>query len=61
LNIGQVALSAAAPRRQWTIDVSEECNYITWGVGTVDAGVGYQLAEVIIRYVPIGYKELDNV
>lgn len=61
LNIGQIAVSSSKPRRQWTIPVDEECSSITWGVGTVDAGVYYQLAEVIIRYVPIGFKELDNV
>jgi hypothetical protein len=55
-----LAISASKPRRTWTITVDEECNMVTWGVNTTEAGVSYQLSEVIIRYVPIGYKELDN-
>lgn len=55
-----ISVSSSKTRRQWTIEVGEECNSLTWGVNTVDAGVSYQLAEVIVRYVPIGYREIDN-
>lgn len=47
-------------RKQWVIPIDEECNKLTWGVNTTDPGVAFQLAEVIIRYVPIGWKDLDN-
>lgn len=48
------------PRKQWTVPVDEECNKLTCGVNSTDPGVQYQLAEVVIRYVPIGWKDIDN-
>lgn len=53
-------LSSAKSKKTWTIPVDEECNTVSWAVSTTDAGVKFQLAEVSIRYVPIGYKEIDN-
>jgi hypothetical protein len=53
-------VSTSTPRKTWTIPVDEECKTISWAIGTVDSGVKFQLSEVIIRYVPIGYKETDN-
>jgi hypothetical protein len=55
-----LSVSSAEPKKQWTIPIDEECNSLTWAVNTRDIGVSYQLAEVYIRYVPIGYKEVDN-
>lgn len=55
-----VAVTSANPRKIWTIPVDEEVNMLTWGLNTVDAGVSYQLAEIVVRYVPVGFKELDN-
>lgn len=55
-----ISVASSKNRRQWTIPIDEECNSLSWNVNTVDAGVSYQLAEVVVRYVPIGYKEIDN-
>jgi hypothetical protein len=55
-----IGVSSSKPKRQWTIPVDEECNSLSCAVNTLDAGVYYQLAEIIVRYVPIGFKELDN-
>lgn len=54
------SVAAAKSKRKWTIEVDEECESISFGVNTLDAGCSYQLSKVIIRYVPIGYKEIDN-
>lgn len=55
-----VSVSSAKPRRQWTIPIDEECQSLSASLTTIDAGIYYQLAEIVIRYVPIGFKELDN-
>lgn len=55
-----LAISASKARKTWTIPIDEEVNVLTWGVNTTEAGVSYQLAEVIVRYVSVGYKEVDN-
>lgn len=36
----------------------DECQWLTWELNTSSAGVNYQLADVIIRYVNIGVKDL---
>lgn len=58
--IGQLAVASTEPRRQWVVEIDEECRSLSWGVNTTESGVNYELAEVIIRYVPVGYKEIDN-
>ena len=55
-----ISITAAKPKRKWTLEIDEECDSINLAVGTTDAGVGYLWSEAIIRYVPIGYKEIDN-
>lgn len=55
-----VAVSSQSARKQWTIDIDEECNMLTCSVGSTEANVSGQLAEIIVRYVPIGFKEIDN-
>lgn len=55
-----ISVATSRTRRKWTIEIDEECDSLSWGVNTTEAGVSYQLAEIIIRYVPIGYKETDN-
>ncbi len=54
-------ITSGKPKRTWTIEIDEECNSINWNVNWSVAGVKFQLSEVIVRYVPIGYKETDNV
>lgn len=55
-----IEVSSATSRRKWTVEVDEECDSIAWAVNTTDSGVSYQLSKIIIRYVPIGYKDIDN-
>jgi hypothetical protein len=55
-----VPVSSALPRVPITIPIDEEVNYLNFSVNTADAGIYYQLAEVIVRYVSIGWKDLDN-
>lgn len=40
------------------VDVDEELEWIDWELNTTGAGVSYQLADVIVRYVNIGTKDL---
>jgi hypothetical protein len=56
-----VSTNASQSKRKWTIEIDEECQSINCSIGTLDAGVSYALSKIIIRYVPIGYKEIDNV
>jgi hypothetical protein len=55
-----IPVSSAKTRKRWTIEVGEECDSISWGVNTTESGVSYQLSKVIIRYVPVGWKDQDN-
>jgi len=53
-----LAVSANNPRVRHTVEVDEECNYMTWGVQSTDIGVDYELADVIVRYVSIGWVDV---
>ena len=55
-----LSISAAKAKRKWTIEVDEECDTLSLGVSTTESGVYFQWSEAVIRYVPIGYKEIDN-
>jgi hypothetical protein len=55
-----LSVESASPRRKWTIEIDEECDSISWGINTTEAGVNYQLSKVIVRFAPIGFKEIDN-
>lgn len=48
---------ATPVRVRKTIEVDEEVNYISWAVNTTTSGVDYELATVIIRYVPTGWVD----
>lgn len=52
-----LAVLATPPRVRKTIEVDEESNSISWGVGSTTSGVDYELATVIIRYVPTGWVD----
>lgn len=43
---------------QITIEVDEELQWLSWELNTSTSGVNYQLADVIVRYVKIGVKDL---
>jgi hypothetical protein len=55
-----IPVASPMTRKKWTIEVDEECDSISWGLNTTEAGVSYQLSKVIIRYVSIGWKDIDN-
>lgn len=55
-----LAVSSNIPRVRKTIEVDEECNYITWGVNSTAIGVDYELADVILRYVAVGWIDKDS-
>jgi hypothetical protein len=55
-----IPVTAAKARTAITVPIDEECNYLTMGINSVDAGVSYQLSEIIVRYVEIGWKDLDT-
>lgn len=52
------AVQSNIPRVRKTIEVDEECNYMTWGVNSQDVGVDYELADVIVRYVATGWVDV---
>lgn len=55
-----ILAKTSIPRKPWTVPVDEECNKVTWSVNTTDPGVHYELAAVVVRYVPIGWIDIDN-
>lgn len=55
-----LAVSSARGKRQWKIEVGEECDWLNCAVTTQGAGISFKLSKIIIRYVPIGFKEFDN-
>lgn len=52
--------NSAITRKTKTIEIDEELNWLTWSIKSTTAGVDYRLADVIIRYVPIGTKDLTE-
>jgi hypothetical protein len=57
--VGTIKEITAESRVPITIDIGETCDWLTCGVNTVDAGCAYQLEEIIIRYVPVGFIPSD--
>lgn len=53
----EVPEGSAVTRKTTTIEIDEELKWLQWSLKTTDAGVDYRLADVIIRYVPIGTKD----
>lgn len=53
-----ISVSSNVPRVRKTVEVDEECNYMSWGVQTTDIGVDYELADVIVRYVATGWNDI---
>ena len=58
-NFGVVPLTYGDAQRYITIEIDEELQWIAWELNTDEAGVEYALADVIIRYVKIGVKDLS--
>jgi hypothetical protein len=55
-----LAVESNKTRKRFTIEIDEECDSVTWSIGTNEPGANFQLAEVLIRYVDIGFVERDN-
>lgn len=55
-----VPSNSAITRKTKTIEIDEELNWFTWSLKTTNAGVDYALADVIVRYVEIGTKDLSE-
>lgn len=57
--VGTIKEITSTPRVPITIDVGETCDWLSCGVNTVDPGCAYQLEEIIVRYVPVGFIPAD--
>lgn len=55
-----LSVSSVKRRRKWTIPIDEESDSFSCNISSIDSGVSYQLHKIIVRYVPIGFKEIDN-
>lgn len=58
-NFGVVPLTYGDAQRYITIEIDEELQWLAWELNTDEAGVEYALADVIVRYVKIGVKDLS--
>jgi len=47
-------------RKTKTIEIDEELAWLTWSIKTTEAGVDYSLSDVIISYIPTGWKDLSD-
>jgi hypothetical protein len=54
-----VPISFGAAQQLVTVEVDEELNYIAWELDTASITTDYQLADVIIRKINIGVKDLS--
>lgn len=58
-DFGVVPLTYGDAQRYITIEVDEELQWLAWELNTDESGVEYSLADVIVRYVKIGVKDLS--
>lgn len=58
-NFSVVPISFGAAQQLVTVEVDEELNYIAWELDTNSLATDYQLADVIIRKINIGVKDLS--
>lgn len=57
-NFEVVPLSYGDAQRYVTLEIDEELQWLGWELDTSGGGTEYQLADVIVRYVKIGVKDL---
>lgn len=57
-NFSVIPVAFGDAQRLVTIEVDEELEWLQWELDTSGTGVDYQLADVIVRYVKIGVKDL---
>lgn len=56
----EVPNSSGLTRKTKTIEIDEELQWLYWELSTEDSGVDYALSDVVVRYVPIGTKDLSE-
>ena len=59
-NFGVVPVAFGIAQSLVTVEVDEELEWLQWELNSPASGVDYQLADVVLRYVPIGVKSLDS-
>ena len=59
-NFGAVPLSFSTAQTLVTVEVDEELEWLQWELDTSSVSSDYQLADVVLRFVPIGVKSLDS-
>lgn len=57
-NFQTVPVTFGSTQEPVVVPIDEECEWVSWELDTGTIGTDYQLADVIIRYVPIGIKDL---
>ena len=58
-NFSVVPVAFGDSQRLVSIEIDEELEWLQWEIDTTDGNVSFQLADVVIRSVPIGVKSLD--
>jgi hypothetical protein len=59
-DFAEVPTAYAEASKDITVKVNKLCKYITWELNTSAAGVDYQLSDVIIRFVRVGYIKTSS-
>lgn len=59
-NFTAVPVAYADASRDIAVKINKLCKWITWELNTSGAGVDYQLSDVIIRFVRVGYIKTSS-
>jgi hypothetical protein len=57
-DFSEVPVTFGDAQRTVTIEVDEVLNYLSWELNTNTIGTDYQLADVIVRHIPVGVLDL---
>lgn len=57
-NFSVVPVAFGDSQRLVSIEIDEELEWLQWEIDTTDGNVSFQLADVVIRSVPVGVKDL---
>jgi hypothetical protein len=55
-NFTEVPISFGDARKEITIEIDDELQWMSWELNTNNGGTFYQLSDVVIQHVPIGVK-----
>jgi hypothetical protein len=47
-------------RKTKTIEIDEELAWLTWSIKSTEAGVDYALSDVVVSYIPTGWKDMSD-